>query len=75
MNNIAEQRNKLGITQSRLAEACRMGKSRIANYEVGIRTPGLQDCRAIVSALNELGAECFLDDVFPPEKNTTASAI
>ncbi|CAI1138861.1 MULTISPECIES: helix-turn-helix domain-containing protein [Serratia] len=74
MNNIAEQRNKLGITQSQLASACNMGKSRIANYEIGIRTPGLQDCRVIVSALNNLGAKCLLDEVFPPEKNITAPA-
>jgi putative transcriptional regulator len=31
------------------------------------QAPGLDDCRAIVRALNARGVECSRDDVFPPE--------
>lgn len=68
MNTIAEQRKKIGLTQHQLAQSCRWGKSRLANYEVGIRTPSLNDCRVIISALNQHGADCLLDDVFPPSE-------
>lgn len=67
MNNIAEQRKKLGISQAVLASSIGWGQSRIANYELNIRTPSLNDCRAIVEALQKLGANCSLDDVFPPK--------
>ncbi|CAG9414887.1 TPA: helix-turn-helix transcriptional regulator [Providencia stuartii] len=67
MNNIAEQRKKLGISQAVLASSIGWGQSRIANYELSIRTPSLNDCRVIVEALQKLGAKCSLDDVFPPQ--------
>lgn len=35
MNNIANERKKLGITQSALACACGWNQSRLANYEAG----------------------------------------
>lgn len=66
MNTIAEQRKKLGISQSVLADVIGWGQSRVANYELSIRKPGLDECRMIVSGLNKLGANCSLDDVFPP---------
>lgn len=66
MNNIADHRKKAGVSQAKLADSCKWGKSRIANYEIGIRTPGLNECRTIVEALNKLGVQCRLDDVFPP---------
>ncbi|MTC55261.1 MULTISPECIES: helix-turn-helix transcriptional regulator [Providencia] len=67
MNNIAEQRKKLGISQAVLASSIGWGQSRIANYESNIRTPSLSDCRVIVEVLQKLGAKCSLDDVFPPK--------
>ncbi|WP_223565500.1 helix-turn-helix transcriptional regulator [Pantoea sp. OVA07A] len=66
MNTIAEQRKKLGISQSVLADVIGWGQSRVANYELSIRKPGLDECRMIVLGLNKLGANCSLDDVFPP---------
>ncbi|ENC9771272.1 helix-turn-helix transcriptional regulator [Citrobacter sp. CK183] len=66
MNNIAEQRKKIGISQAALASAIGWGQSRIANYELNIRTPGLQESRLIVEGLNRLGCKCSLNDVFPP---------
>ncbi|EOZ1498123.1 helix-turn-helix domain-containing protein, partial [Enterobacter hormaechei] len=41
MNNIANERKKLGITQSELAGSCGWNQSRLANYEAGIRAPDL----------------------------------
>ncbi|EFL7403072.1 helix-turn-helix transcriptional regulator [Escherichia coli] len=67
MNNIANERKKLGITQSALAGACCWNQSRLANYESGIRTPDLESCRRLVKALNKLGSKTTLDGLFPPE--------
>ncbi|HDJ0689873.1 TPA: transcriptional regulator, partial [Escherichia coli] len=55
-----------------LASAIGWGQSRIANYELNIRTPGLNDCRMIVEGLRKLGCQCSLDDVFPPSSNKAA---
>jgi putative transcriptional regulator len=67
MNNIASERNKLRITQSVLAGECGWSQSRIANYESGIRAPDLGSCRRLVEALNKLGSDTSLDDLFPPK--------
>jgi len=72
MNNIAQQRKKIGISQAVLASAIGWGQSRIANYELNIRTPSLNDCRSIVEGLRKLGCRCSLDDVFPPSKSKAA---
>lgn len=66
MNNIAKERKKLGLTQNALAKKLNWGQSRISNYESGLRNPSLSDCRSIVLALNKLGSETTLDDIFPP---------
>lgn len=72
MNQIAEIRKSVGKSQTDLATAIGWkNTSRIGNYELGIRTPKLNECRAIVSGLNKLGANCTLDDVFPPQLKTT----
>lgn len=68
MNNIANERKKLGITQSVLAGACSWSQSRLANYETGIRAPDLESCRRLVKALNKLGSTTSLDGLFPPRK-------
>lgn len=64
MNRISHHRGK-HISQAVLA--CELGWSqgRVSNYESGRRIPSLADSRAIVAALNKLGAACGLDDVFP----------
>lgn len=66
MNNIALERQKLGLSQSQLALELGWGRSRLSNYESSLREPGLTECRMIVETLNSLGAECTLNSVFPP---------
>tara|TARA_R110000764_G_scaffold2641_4_gene11461 strand:+ start:11979 stop:12233 length:255 start_codon:yes stop_codon:yes gene_type:complete len=66
MNLIAEIRKSHEIKQSELVRKLGWKQSRLGNYENHSRIPGLAESRAIVSALNELGASCTLDDVFPP---------
>ncbi|MCU5775089.1 helix-turn-helix transcriptional regulator [Erwiniaceae bacterium BAC15a-03b] len=73
MNNIAQQRKKIGISQAVLASAIGWGQSRIANYELNIRTPGLNECRQIVEGLKQLGGNCSLDEVFPPNSDRNAA--
>ncbi|WP_407082820.1 helix-turn-helix domain-containing protein [Raoultella ornithinolytica] len=45
MNNIATERQKLGISQAQLAKALNWGRSRLSNYEANLREPGLTECR------------------------------
>ena len=64
MNNIAKERQALGLTQEQLAKLFGWRQSRLSNYENGTRLP---ECRLIVEKLNELGRTCSLDSVFPPQ--------
>jgi len=71
MNRIAEIREKAQIKQGDLISALGWTQSRVSNYESGRRIPGLAESRAIVAALNSLGAKCTLDDVFPAPSELT----
>ena len=69
MNLIKSVRESAGIKQVALYSALKWPQSRLSNYENEIRTPSLNDAREIVSALNELGARCTLDDVLPASQS------
>lgn len=69
MNRIREVREAAGITQARLYRQLGWSQGRLGNYESGTRKVGLQEARDVVTALNALGAQCTLDDVFPPSLN------
>lgn len=66
MNEVRRIRVAAGISQVRLCRELGWNQSRLANYEAGRRCVALDAALKIVSALNGLGAECSLDDVFPP---------
>jgi putative transcriptional regulator len=74
MNHVRMIREKAGVTQAALRRALGWNQSRLANYECGLRSPGLAEARLIVRALNALGAKCVLDDAFPPEKQPLTAA-
>lgn len=65
MNHIREIRERASIKQVDLYARLGWPQGRLSNYETGLRTPGLAAAREIVAALNSLGAECELNDVFP----------
>lgn len=69
MNRIASLRKSLSISQSALAGKINSVPSRIANFEASRRCPDIQTCWMIVNALNELGANCTLEQVFPNPNN------
>lgn len=70
MNKISEYRKKNKISQKQLAARVGVGPSAIGNYEVGIREVNTQIAWKIVDSLNQLGANCSFDDVFPnPQGN------
>ncbi|EKO3629015.1 helix-turn-helix transcriptional regulator [Vibrio metschnikovii] len=69
MNNIKEYRNSIGITQKRLGKAVGVGQSTIDRYENGVRKINYQTAWMIVDSLNQLGAHCSFDDVFPNPKH------
>lgn len=72
MNRISEIREQAGISQAALHRKLGWRQSRLANYESGRRTPGLNEARDIVSALNALGAKCDLAQVFPEPTQSVA---
>ncbi|KPA95992.1 helix-turn-helix transcriptional regulator [Pseudomonas asplenii] len=74
MNNIRKIREGAEISQANLRRALNWNQSRLANYEAARRSPGLEEARKIVSALNSLGAPCDLDDVFPPAPSDKSAA-
>ena len=80
MNRIRELRESNGVSQADLYRRLGWRQSRLANYEAGNRTPGLNDARGIVNALNSLSVTCTLDEVFPdpsdrhPEEVPTLNA-
>ena len=72
MNNVRKIREGAGISQADLRRKLNWNQSRLANYEAGRRSPGLDEARQIVVALNELGAACALDEAFPPQSQNAA---
>ncbi|HIH4156598.1 helix-turn-helix transcriptional regulator [Serratia marcescens] len=68
MNNISCERKKMGLSQSLLANEIGWKRSRLSNYEIGLRSPSLDECRLIVETMNRLGCDCTLDSLFPPQE-------
>lgn len=75
MNRIRETREGAEISQASLRRQLGWKQSRLANYESGVRTPGLNEAREIVSALVALGADCNLDQVFPEPEAAVAQKL
>lgn len=73
MSNIKTIRESLRMTQAALADSVGVTQGAIAHYENERRKPGLDECRRIVSALNERGACVTLDEVFPPTESLSAA--
>jgi putative transcriptional regulator len=73
MSNIKTIRESLRMTQAALADSVGVTQSAIAHYENERRKPGLDECRRIVTALNNSGAAVTLDEVFPPSQSLSAA--
>ncbi|GGY87815.1 helix-turn-helix transcriptional regulator [Shewanella fodinae] len=69
MQQIRQEREKAGISVKSLAEVINTEVSTVYHYETGRRTPDFNQCWKIVNALNQLGANCTFDDVFPNPLN------
>ncbi|UXY55874.1 helix-turn-helix domain-containing protein [Pseudomonas tohonis] len=75
MNRIRETREGAGISQAALYKKLGWRQSRLANYESGNRTPGLNEAREIIAALAGLGAVCDLDEVFPQPESEASKSV
>jgi putative transcriptional regulator len=76
MSNLRKIRKAIPVSQSVLADLVGCTQGAIGHYESGRRTPDLGTCRQLVSALNNLGADVQLDDVFPPNRRSiTATGL
>lgn len=72
MSKIKDIRTKLGVTQNELGKKLGVSQGAMNHYENGKREISLTLARKIVHALNQLGANCTFDDVFPdPQLNNT----
>jgi putative transcriptional regulator len=68
MNRIEHYRKLSGLTQQQAADSAGWKyQSRWSGYERGDRTPDVHDAQIIVKVLNEAGAACSVEDVFPAE--------
>lgn len=65
MNELAKARASVNVTQKELGLTAGLVQSTIAQYEIGKRVPSLKTARKVVAALNELGGNFSLDEVFP----------
>lgn len=74
MNKIRTYRKKTKLTQAGFASVAGLSAGSFAHYEAGRRTPGLEECRQIVKAINTLGLDASLDDVFPPSRSAKSKA-
>ena len=68
MTSLREIREGLSLSQATLADMVGCTQGSIGHYESGRRIPSLKMCRSLVAALNKLGAEVRIDDVFPPDR-------
>ncbi len=69
MLSLKKYRKLSKYSQAKFARMTGVSQSTISHYEKGRRTPSIADARKVVSALNNLGVSCTLDDVFPDPKN------
>ena len=76
ISRLRKYRTEAKLSQGELASLVGFsdGQRRISHYETGKRRPDLNDCRALVKALNQVGVVCTLDDVFPPDEPEQESA-
>lgn len=71
MQKIREVREGASISVKELSEVSGLEPGSIYHYEKGRRTPTFSQCWDIVNALNELGANCTFEEVFPnPQLDT-----
>ncbi|EKO3434965.1 MULTISPECIES: helix-turn-helix transcriptional regulator [Vibrio] len=68
MQQIRKVREAANISVKDLAEIIGTETAAVYHYESGRRTPDFNQCWNIVNALNQLGAGCSFDEVFPNPK-------
>jgi len=73
MNQIQAIRERHGVTQARLAKELGWLASRLSNYERDQRSVHIVDAHRITAALNRLGANCDISDVFPAPAEGSAA--
>jgi putative transcriptional regulator len=73
MSNLAVYRKKAGYSQKALAQASGLSQPMIWLLERGSSQTSLDNARAIVAAINEVGVICSMDDVFPPKEKIEAA--
>lgn len=63
----ARQRQRLSLRELSLKTGCALSKSRISNYEQGIRRMGLEEAQALSEALGDVSTAYLLcmDDASP----------
>ncbi|MFT2793668.1 helix-turn-helix transcriptional regulator [Serratia sp. T13T92] len=65
MSNLRDIREKLKVTQKKLAADIGHSPSSVGHYEAGRRSPDISTCHLIVTALGKYGETLTIEDVFP----------
>jgi putative transcriptional regulator len=68
MSALSIARKAAKLTQQELASDVGLTQAAIGHYETLRRTPGLAECRRIVTALRARGVPCSLETVFPDDE-------
>ena len=74
VNKINKYRKKAGLSQTKLGDSMetKTHKATISNYETSRREPKIQVIYQILAVLNENGADCSVEQLFPELKTASA---
>lgn len=73
-DKLKELRQTKGITQKQLADMAGFGRSRISNYENGIRTPDWKAQKKLANFFN-ISLDCLMDRDVPQSEIDTANSL
>lgn len=67
---IRKYRDQAGLTQAELGAKAGISQSRLANYELLLRTPDIETARTLLKVLKSSGARVTsVDDLYPRTPN------
>ncbi len=73
MTGLVGLRKQAGVTQGELGLAAGLSQAAVSSIERGrSKTTSVDIAQRLTRALNGLGVQCSIDDIFPPEQDQAA---